>query len=62
MGEFFCEDCGKQVQPTPNYKSKVKHSGSYGCTLTPNEVVCPDEENCILYQIYRYIFNFHSNQ
>ena len=45
-----------------NFKSKVKHSGSYGCTLTPNEVVCPDEENCILYQIYRYIFNFHSNQ
>ena len=22
MGEFFCKDCGKQVQPTPNYKTK----------------------------------------
>ncbi len=35
-----------------NFKSKIRHRTSSGCNLTPNEVVCPGEENCILYQIY----------
>ena len=36
-----------------NFKSKIKHRHAYGCNLTPHETVCPGEENCILYQIYR---------
>jgi len=39
------EDC--------NFKSKIKHCNKYGYNLTPHESVCPGEENCILYQIYR---------
>ena len=36
-----------------NFKSKIKHLDSLGCRLTPPDVVCPGEENCILYQIYK---------
>jgi len=35
-----------------NFKSKIQHHESSGCDLTPNDIVCPGEENCILYQIY----------
>ncbi len=35
-----------------NFKSKIRHRDSPGCCLTPPDVVCPGEENCILYQIY----------
>lgn len=36
-----------------NFKSKIQHHESSGCNLTPNDIVCPGEENCILYQIYK---------
>jgi len=36
-----------------NFKSKIRHPEAPGCNLTPNDVVCPGEENCILYQIYK---------
>jgi hypothetical protein len=36
-----------------NFKSKIRHRTSVGCDLTPNDIVCPGEENCILYQIYK---------
>ena len=36
-----------------NFKSKIRHRDSSGCNLTPNDIVCPGEENCILYQIYK---------
>jgi hypothetical protein len=36
-----------------NFKSRIKHRDSAGCNLTPNEIVCTGEENCILYQIYK---------
>ena len=36
-----------------NFKSKIRHRDSPGCRLTPPDVVCPGEENCILYQIYK---------
>ena len=35
-----------------NFKSKIRHRDSPGCCLTPPDVVCPGEDNCILYQIY----------
>jgi hypothetical protein len=38
-----------------NFKSKIRHSGSPGCNLTPNDDVCPGEKNCILFQIYKNI-------
>lgn len=38
-----------------NFKSRIRHRDSPGCRLTPPEVVCPGEENCILYQIYQNI-------
>ena len=36
-----------------NFKSKIRHRDSPGCNLTLNDIVCPGEENCILYQIYK---------
>ena len=36
-----------------NFKSKIRHRTSAGCDITPNDIVCPGEENCILYQIYK---------
>jgi hypothetical protein len=36
-----------------NFKSKIRHRDSPGCNLTPNDIVCPGEENCIIYQIYK---------
>jgi hypothetical protein len=36
-----------------NFKSKIKHHEASGCNLTPDEIVCPGEDNCILYQIYK---------
>jgi hypothetical protein len=35
-----------------NFKSKIQHHESSGCNLTPEDIVCPGEENCILYHIY----------
>lgn len=35
-----------------NFKSKIRHRAFPGCHLTPHDVVCPGEKNCILYQIY----------
>ena len=40
-----------------NFKSKIQHSGSLGCRLTPSDDVCPGEENCIFYQIYNIIYH-----
>ena len=36
-----------------NFKSKIRHRDSPGCNLTPEDIVCPGEENCILYQTYK---------
>ncbi len=36
-----------------NFKSKIMHRQYPGCDLTPNDIVCPGEDNCILYQIYK---------
>jgi len=36
-----------------NFKSKIRHRHSSGCDLTPYDVVCPGEENCILFQLYK---------
>ena len=36
-----------------NFKSKIRHRDSPGCRLTPPDVVCPDEEDGVLYQIYQ---------
>jgi hypothetical protein len=38
-----------------NFKSRIRHGDSPGCRITPPEVVCPGEENCILYQTYKNI-------
>jgi hypothetical protein len=38
-----------------NFKSKIIHRNFSGCRLTPPDVVCPGEEKCILYQIYKNI-------
>jgi hypothetical protein len=35
-----------------NFKSKIMHRDSPGCRLTPTDVVCLGEKNCVLYQIY----------
>ena len=40
-----------------NFKSKIRHRASPGCNLTPDDIVCPGEEKCILYQIYKNIKN-----
>ena len=40
-----------------NFKSKIRHHTLPGCRLTPTHVVCPGEENCILYQIYAKLEN-----
>jgi len=40
-----------------NFKSKIRHRDSPGCDLTPIDVVCPGEDNCILYQIYQNLEN-----
>lgn len=39
------------------FKSRIRHHEFPGCNLTPTEIICPGEENCILYQIY-----FHAVQ
>jgi len=36
-----------------NFKSKIRHRDASGCDLTPKDIVCSGEENCILYQIYK---------
>ena len=36
-----------------NFKSKIRHRAQPGCRLTPPDVVCSGEENCILYQNYK---------
>jgi hypothetical protein len=39
------EDC--------NFKSKIRYRASHGCNLTPDEIVCPGEDKCILFQIHK---------
>ncbi len=36
-----------------NFKSKIRHHTLPGCWLTPPDTVCPGEDNCILFQIYK---------
>jgi len=36
-----------------NFKLKIRHGDSPGCNLTPKDLVCPGEKNCILYEIYK---------
>ena len=36
-----------------NFKSKIRHREHSGCDLTPNDIICPGEDNCILFQIYK---------
>jgi hypothetical protein len=36
-----------------NFKSKIRHGQKPGCNLTPNDIVCPGEDECILFQIYK---------
>ena len=36
-----------------NFKSKIIHREKSGCNLTPNEIACSGEENCIIYQMYK---------
>lgn len=36
-----------------NFKSKIIHREKPGCNLTPNDIACPGEEKCIIYQIYK---------
>jgi len=38
-----------------NFKSKIRHRDFPGCDLTPPDVVCPGEDECILFQIYKKI-------
>ena len=45
-----------------NFKSRIKHRDKQGCHLTPPDVVCPGEDNCILYKIYKYIESKNNNQ
>ncbi len=42
---------GKMLEEC-NFKSKIRHRDSPGCNLTPEAIVCPGEEDCILYHIY----------
>jgi len=42
---------GKMIEEC-DFKSKIRHLESPICNLTPQDIVCPGEENCILYQIY----------
>ena len=44
-----------------NFKSRIRHRDKPGCDLTPTEIVCPGEDNCILYQIYQNIENKKMN-
>ena len=36
-----------------NFKSKIRHRKQPGCRLTPPDVACPGEDECILFQIYK---------
>ena len=36
-----------------NFKSKIRHRTQPGCDLTPADNVCPGEDACILFQIYK---------
>ena len=36
-----------------NFKSKIRHREHSGCDLTPNDIIYPGEDNCILFQIYK---------
>ncbi|UCF49709.1 MAG: hypothetical protein JSU91_08165 [Thermoplasmatales archaeon] len=40
-----------------NFKSKIKHRDMPGCNLTPTDIICPGEEDCILFQIYQILKN-----
>jgi len=49
-----------------NFKSSVKHSRSFGCDLTPNQIACPGEKK--LYSLSklpernRHILGYGSNE
>ena len=36
-----------------NFKSKIRHRDKPGCNLTPTHIICPGEENCVLYLAYK---------
>jgi len=36
-----------------NFRSKVQIRGQFCCQLTPKEMTCCGEDNCILFQIYK---------
>ena len=36
-----------------NFKSRIRHRDYPGCNLTPSDIICPGEKNCILFQIYK---------
>jgi len=36
-----------------NFKSKIRHGDKPGCNLTPTQIICPGEENCVLYLAYK---------
>jgi len=36
-----------------NFKSKVHIGGKSCCNLTPANVTCAGEDNCVLFQIYK---------
>ena len=36
-----------------NFKSRIRHGNNPGRRSTPSEIVCPSEDKCILYQIYK---------
>jgi len=36
-----------------NFKSKIIHREKPGCNLTPNTIVCPGENKCIIFQTYK---------
>jgi len=36
-----------------NFKSRIRHPEAPGCNLTPNDIICPGEDNCILFRIYK---------
>ena len=40
-----------------NFKSKIRHRDQPGCRLTPADITCPGEENCILYITYKHLEN-----
>lgn len=36
-----------------NFKSKIRYHTLPSCWLTPPDTICPGEDNCIFFQIYK---------